>query len=88
VSRPSSLKAWGLRIAKRGGFRRAKVAVARKLAVVLHAMWTSGEEFRWSLSPSEPLAAKESAAPSNCRDRTAKTMARTEFRLSTGERSA
>lgn len=57
VARPSSLKAWGLRIAKRSGFRRAKVAVARKLAVVLHAMWSSGEEFRWSASAPQPLAA-------------------------------
>lgn len=57
VARPSALKAWGLRIAKRGGFKRAKVAVARKLAVVLHAMWTTGEEFRWSTSTSQPLAA-------------------------------
>jgi transposase len=44
----SSLKSWGLRIARRGGYRKAKVAVARKLAVILHAMWTSGEPFRWS----------------------------------------
>ena len=34
----SSLKAWGLRIAKGAGFKKAKVAVARKLAVILHAM--------------------------------------------------
>ena len=51
VARPSALKTWGLRIAKRGGFKRAKVAVARKLAVVLHAMWTTGEEFRWASDP-------------------------------------
>ena len=37
----SRLKAWGLRIAKRAGFKKAKVAVARKLAVILHAMWKS-----------------------------------------------
>ena len=57
VARPSALKAWGLRIAKRGGFKRAKVAVARKLAVVLHAMWTNGEEFRWSNSHPQQVAA-------------------------------
>jgi hypothetical protein len=28
--------------------RRAKIAVARKLAVVLHRMWCDGTEFRWS----------------------------------------
>ena len=44
----SSLKAWGLRIAKLSGFKKARVAVARKLAVVLHAMWKSNTEFRWS----------------------------------------
>jgi transposase len=42
----SSLKAWGLRIAKRAGFKKAKVAVARKLAVILHAMWKTNEPFR------------------------------------------
>ncbi len=35
-------------IAERAGMRRAKVAVARKLAVVLHRMWRDGTEFRWS----------------------------------------
>ena len=47
TSRWSSLKAWGMAIAKRSGMRRAKVAVARKLAVVLHSMWRDGTEFRW-----------------------------------------
>lgn len=44
----SSLKAWGLRIAKSGGFKKAKVAVARKLAVILHAMWKTNEPFRYA----------------------------------------
>jgi transposase len=47
TSRWSSLKAWGMGIARRAGMRRAKVAVARKLAVVLHRMWCDGTEFRW-----------------------------------------
>ena len=47
-SRWSPLKAWGLSVAKRAGMRRAKVAVARKLATLLHAMWRDGTEFRWS----------------------------------------
>ncbi len=38
----------GLNVAKRRGMRRAKVAVARKLATVLHAMWRDGTEFCWS----------------------------------------
>ena len=44
----SALKAWGLRLAKASGFKRAKVAVARKLAVILHAMWKTNAPFRWS----------------------------------------
>lgn len=48
VKKWSALKAWGLRIAKRSGMRKAKVAVARKLAVIMHQMWTTGEAFRWS----------------------------------------
>ncbi|WP_292255490.1 hypothetical protein [Mesorhizobium sp.] len=44
----SSLKAWGLRIAKGAGFKKAKVAVARKLAVILHAMWKTKEPFRYA----------------------------------------
>ena len=48
IQKWSALKAWGLRIAKRGGMKRAKVAVARKLAVIMHQMWLTGEEFRWS----------------------------------------
>lgn len=44
----SALKAWGMRIAKRSGMNKARVAVARKLAVIMHQMWTTGEEFRWS----------------------------------------
>ena len=48
IDRFSSLKSWGLRIAKRGGFKKEKVSVARKLATVLHAMWKTGEAFRWT----------------------------------------
>ena len=43
-----ALKAWGLRLAKRSGLKKAKVAVARKLAVILHRMWRDGTEFIWS----------------------------------------
>ena len=42
----SSLKAWGLKIAKKRG-PRACVAVARKLAVIMHAMWRDGTEFHF-----------------------------------------
>jgi transposase len=43
----SSLKRWALEVAKRRGMRRAKVALARKLAVILHRMWVEGTTFRW-----------------------------------------
>lgn len=43
----SALKAWGMQVAQRRGLARARVAVARKLAVILHAMWRDGSEFRW-----------------------------------------
>lgn len=48
-----ALRPMGMSLAKRSGMRRAKVAVARKLAVVPHRMWCDGTEFRWG---------KESAA--------------------------
>ncbi len=44
----STLKAWGVRLAKRIGLRKAKVAVARKLAVILHRMWIDGTDFQWT----------------------------------------
>ncbi|WGR70471.1 MULTISPECIES: IS110 family transposase [unclassified Bradyrhizobium] len=48
VAKWSALKAWGIRLAKRSGLRKAKVAVARKLAVILHRMWVEGTDFKWS----------------------------------------
>ena len=47
VTRWCALRAWGLRLAKKVGANKAKVAVARKLAVILHRMWADGSEFRW-----------------------------------------
>jgi transposase len=43
----SWLKAWGMRIARRRGGKKAIVALARRLAVILHRMWTDGTQFRW-----------------------------------------
>jgi len=45
--RCSGLKAWALRVASRQGMKKAKVALARKLAVVMHRMWVDGTSFRW-----------------------------------------
>jgi transposase len=43
----SALRAWGMNVAKRRGMARARVAVTRKLAVILHRIWADGNEFRW-----------------------------------------
>ncbi len=47
VGRFSTVKRWALEVAKRRGMRRAKVALARKLACILHRMWVDGSEFRF-----------------------------------------
>src|ERR1700722_15042875 len=44
----SSLKAWGMKLAKRIGMRKAKVAIARKIAVILHCIWVDGTSFDWA----------------------------------------
>lgn len=41
----SELRTWGLKLREKLGFKRAAVAVARKLAVIMHAMLKSGELF-------------------------------------------
>jgi len=46
-SKWSSLKAWGMQVAKTRGHRRAVIAVARKLAVILHRMWIDDTQFQW-----------------------------------------
>jgi transposase len=46
-----SLKAWGMQIARRRGMQKAIVAVARRLAIILHRMWRDGTEFRWGKQP-------------------------------------
>ena len=45
----SALRAWGLRIAKRTSMMCAIVAVARKLAGILHRMWIEDSDFRAGL---------------------------------------
>ena len=46
-SKWSSLKAWGMKVAKARGHKKAVIAVARKLAVILHRMWIDDTQFRW-----------------------------------------
>jgi transposase len=47
IKRECPLREWGLRIVQRAGLKKAQVAVARKLAAMLHAIWADGTEFRW-----------------------------------------
>ena len=44
----SQLKGWAMRIARRAGMKKAKVALARKLAVILHRMLVTGTPFNVS----------------------------------------
>jgi hypothetical protein len=48
ITRVSKLKRWGMDVAKRRGPKRAKVALARKIAVILHRMWVDGTTYRWT----------------------------------------
>ena len=50
-ARSSKLKTWGLALATRIGMRRAKVAVARKLAVIMHRVWKDDRDFDWGDAP-------------------------------------
>lgn len=57
----SSLRAWGMNIAKRRGMARARVAVARKLGVILHRMWADGTAFRYGKETGSAAAASKVA---------------------------
>jgi transposase len=48
VKRPCALQTWGKALAETKGPKRARVALARKLAVLLHRLWQSETEFRWA----------------------------------------
>jgi transposase len=51
----SGLKNWAMKLARRAGMRKAKVALARKLAVILHRMWVDGTSFVFT-APHKPAA--------------------------------
>lgn len=53
VKKPSSLQKWGLRIAKRAGMKKARIAVARKLSIIMHQMLLTGELFCFDPSTNE-----------------------------------
>ncbi len=44
----SWLKVWAMKIARRRGMKKAIVALARRMAVILHRIWVDGTEFRWT----------------------------------------
>jgi transposase len=52
----SWLKAWAMQIAKRRGMKKAIVALARRLAVIMHRIWVDGTEFRWTREQAAPAA--------------------------------
>jgi transposase len=57
AGKPSDLKSWGLRLAKRSSMKKACVAVARRLAVIMHAMWRDGTVFQSTQVQAELAAA-------------------------------
>lgn len=54
VKRTSQLKEWAMAIAQRAGPGKARAALARKLTIILHSIWRSGEPFRWANQPALP----------------------------------
>jgi transposase len=48
VTKWSWLKAWAMNVARRRGLQKAIVALARRLAVIMHRIWSDGTEFRWT----------------------------------------
>ena len=48
VKRFSALKSWAVRLAGRKGFKKATVATARKIAVLMLTLWKDGTEFQWT----------------------------------------
>lgn len=51
-----ALKAWGIRLAKKIGMGKAVVAVARKLGIIMHKMWQTGEPFRFGKANADPMS--------------------------------
>jgi transposase len=51
--KPNALKSWGLKVARRSSKKSACVAVARRLAVIMHAMWRDGTEFDHGITETE-----------------------------------
>jgi len=58
TKRWSHLKAWGMKIAKKKGMKKASIAVARKLSIILWRMWKDGKPFHHSLKEAKELEMK------------------------------
>jgi hypothetical protein len=56
--RRTVLRAWGVKLAGRQGNKRATVALARKIAVVMHRMWVDGTTFRFSAAGNPSASAR------------------------------
>jgi transposase len=50
MKRSSDLQTWGRQVAERRGIMKAYIAVARRLAVLLHRMWVTESDYRWGAS--------------------------------------
>lgn len=56
VTKWSWLKAWAMNVAKRRGQQKAIVALARRLTVIMHCIWSDGTQFRWTRTEIMPVA--------------------------------
>ncbi|TGU44884.1 IS110 family transposase [bacterium M00.F.Ca.ET.152.01.1.1] len=56
VKKWSWLKAWAMNVAKRRGRQKAIVALARRLAVIMHRIWVDGTRFHWTRKEIMPAA--------------------------------
>jgi hypothetical protein len=59
IKAESSLRTWGIRLATKIGFLKARVAVARKIAVIMMAMWKTGASFDPDKSKPQVLQPEE-----------------------------
>ena len=67
--RPVPLKKWGEKIARKRGHKAACVAVARKLAVIMHAMWRDGTDFGAPKNPPQTASGSIAGRALAARDR-------------------
>ena len=56
VKRWCALKAWAAQVSRRRGHKKAIVALARRIGVILHRMWVDGTDFHWGPPPADAAA--------------------------------